>query len=251
MDKNLIKNLLKKENPIVLEIGAHRGTDTLDFLQKFSEIEIHSFEPDPRIIKLHRQLVSDRRSKLHEIAISDEEGEATFYQSGEAVDDQLKYDASSSLKKPKEHLTAYPNVKFNNSITVPTVRLDTWARENNISEIDFIWADVQGAEEQLIKGGLETLKKTKYFYTEYSDRELYENQINLNKIKELLPSFEFICFYASNVLFKNTRYIQSPLEVLSERIYTNYYIYTHDRSYFRLPFKTGLRKLANRLTGTR
>lgn len=28
MDKKLIKQLLKKDNPIILEVGAHKGTDT-------------------------------------------------------------------------------------------------------------------------------------------------------------------------------------------------------------------------------
>jgi hypothetical protein len=53
--------------------------------------------------------------------------------------------------------------------------------ENDISFIDFIWADVQGAEEDLILGGLDTLRKrTKYLFTEYNNSEMYEGQINLN-----------------------------------------------------------------------
>jgi FkbM family methyltransferase len=251
MDKKLIKQLLKKDDPIILEIGAHKGSDTLDFLREFSGIKIYSFEPDPRVIPQHRNLVNDPRCQLYEVALSDQDGEAIFYQSGVEIDNKLKHDASSSLKKPQEHLKAYPKIPFNNSTTVKTMRLDTWAKENNITEIDFIWADVQGAEEQLIKGGLETLSKTRYFYTEYSDRELYENQINLKAIQSLIPDFKFICFYASNVLFKNSRYLNSELEILSERALTNYYIYTKERDYFRLPFKTGLRKLSQKITGKR
>ena len=67
-----------------------------------------------------------------------------------------------------------------------------------------IWADVQGAEENLIKGGLKTLSHTKYFYTEYEDDELYEGQITLDQIKNLLPNFKAIGYFGNNVLFKNT-----------------------------------------------
>jgi FkbM family methyltransferase len=249
MDKKLIRQLLKKDDPTILEIGSHKGSDTLEFLQEFPRIKIYSFEPDPRVIPQHRNLVSDPRSQLYELALSDQDGEAVFYQSGVEVGDKLKHDASSSLKKPREHLKAYPKIPFNNSTTVKTMRLDTWAKKNNITEVDFIWADVQGAEEQLIKGGLETLAKTKYFYTEYSDRELYEDQINLKTIQSLIPEFKFICFYASNVLFKNSRYLSSELEIFSNRVFTNYSIYTQERNYFRLPFKTGLRKLYYQITG--
>ncbi|MEN9248224.1 MAG: hypothetical protein Q6L50_08560 [Gloeomargarita sp. GMQP_bins_120] len=37
---------------------------------------------------------------------------------------------------------------------------------------DFIWADVQGAEVDLIQGGLQALANTRYFYTEYANTEL-------------------------------------------------------------------------------
>ncbi len=108
---------------------------------------------------------------------------------------------------------------------------------------------MQGAEEQLIRCGLETLAKTRYFYTEYDDRELYENQINLKTIQSLIPEFKFVCFYANNVLFKNSRYLDLGLDILSDRLLTDYHIYTKERAYFRLPFKTGLRKLSQKITG--
>jgi hypothetical protein len=52
-----------------------------------------------------------------------------------------------------------PGARFNDSIIVKTKRLDTWYREEGIESVDFIWADVQGAEENLIKGGQEALNR--------------------------------------------------------------------------------------------
>ena len=73
-----------------------------------------------------------------------------------------------------------------------------------IEKIDFIWADVQGAEEDLIKGGLKSLNNiTKYFYTEFSNEELYKGQPNLSKILKLLPNFKIVKRYGNNVLLKN------------------------------------------------
>ena len=37
--------------------------------------------------------------------------------------------------------------------------LDSWVKANKINKIDFIWADVQGAERELILGGLKTLNE--------------------------------------------------------------------------------------------
>ena len=72
-----------------------------------------------------------------------------------------------------------------------------------IESIDFIWADVQGAEENLILGGRETINKSHYFYTEYSDRELYEGQVGLDWILNALPNFEVVERFSDDVLLRN------------------------------------------------
>ena len=47
--------------------------------------------------------------------------------------------------------------------------------------------DVQGAEGDVIEGGREILKRTRYLYTEYSDKELYEGELTLQQILSTLP----------------------------------------------------------------
>jgi hypothetical protein len=69
--------------------------------------------------------------------------------------------------------------------------------------VDFIWADIQGAEVDLIKGGTETFKRVKYFYTEYANSEYYEGEIGLPEICAMLPDFEIIEDYGGDVLLKN------------------------------------------------
>ena len=65
--------------------------------------------------------------------------------------------------------------------------------------VDFIWADVQGAEADLVLGGRETLKRTRFFYTEYSNRELYEGQADLGQLLAMLPDFELVHRYQGEV----------------------------------------------------
>ncbi|MBE9192463.1 FkbM family methyltransferase [Gloeocapsopsis crepidinum LEGE 06123] len=206
MNKQKIKKLLQKDNPVVLEVGSAGGGDSLEFLKEFSQVQLYCFEPDPRAIALHKSRVQDSRCQLYEIAMSDTNGQAEFYQSSgqhpkyTSIHD---WSASSSLKAPKEHLKLYPWCTFDTNIKVPTCRLDTWAEEHQIGEVDFIWADVQGAEEELIKGGLKTLSRTRYFYTEYYNKEIYQGQPNIERIKFLIPAFKDIEYYKGNVLFKN------------------------------------------------
>ena len=84
-------------------------------------------------------------------------------------------------------------------------RLDTYVTDKKIDLIDFIWADVQGAEDLLIKGGKVTLDtKVRYLYTEYSGKEYYENSPNMNTIKELLgDNWVIVRDFGTDVLLKN------------------------------------------------
>ena len=51
MGKNNIKKYVKSkldENPVIVEIGAHYGEDSIDFVRAMNPSCVHCFEPDPR-----------------------------------------------------------------------------------------------------------------------------------------------------------------------------------------------------------
>ena len=77
----LIKELIKKNDPLIIEIGAHFGEDTLRLLETFPNAEIHCFEPDPRNHAIFEKLVNNDHVKLYNFALSDKEGEAKFFRS--------------------------------------------------------------------------------------------------------------------------------------------------------------------------
>jgi hypothetical protein len=117
-----------------------------------------------------------------------------------------EWDLSGSLCKPTGHLKFSPWVLFpeDRQYEVTTLRLDTWLENHpEVSEIDFVWCDVQGAEAKVIRGAAEALKSIKYFYTEFYDPPLYEGQLPLEDLEELLPNFELTAIYGDNALFKN------------------------------------------------
>jgi hypothetical protein len=95
---------------------------------------------------------------------------------------------------------------------VGCVCLDTWA-EGALSKypftftVDFIWCDTQGAEGLVVQGGIETLKRTRWFYTETYNDPLYAGQPTTNELKnlvaKLLPDYEYVRQYNDNILFRN------------------------------------------------
>tara|TARA_Y100000310_G_scaffold322004_1_gene380468 strand:- start:258 stop:887 length:630 start_codon:yes stop_codon:yes gene_type:complete len=198
-----IVKYIEKDDPVILEIGANVGKDTSRFLKTFSRVSLYCFEPDPRCIKKFKRRVNDTRCNLIKKAVSDKDGEKVFYlSSGHRPGKKAVHINSSSLLEPKEHGQAHPWCVFKNTTKVKTTRLDTWFVKSGLNHIDFIWADMQGAESLMIEGGKKSLSVTDYLYMEFSDDELYKGQPNLYSLLALVPNFVIEKKYKHNVLLK-------------------------------------------------
>lgn len=62
-----------------------------------------------------------------------------------------------------------------------------------------MWIDVQGAEKEVFAGACSILPHVNFIYTEFSNRELYKGQPNLEALLGLLPSFRL--YKLSEVMF--------------------------------------------------
>jgi FkbM family methyltransferase len=195
---------LLPRRPTIIEIGAHDGSTTAGFRRVFPRARILAFEPEPRAIakfKAHPRL---RGVTLLECAVGDRTGETTFYRSGGRPpgwtgDD---WDASGSIREPTGVTAAHRWISFDH-MTVPVVRLDDAVTRDAFDTIDLIWADVQGAEDAVIRGAADTLRRTRYLYTECIDREEYSGQIGLRELYGLLPDFEVVELFLCDVLLRN------------------------------------------------
>lgn len=199
--KEYLENKLNTVS-ILVEVGAHYGEDTVRFLSRLSPDHIHCFEPDPRNISIFKKYVHDPRITLHEVAASSEDKkQVDFYPSYQAdfdskmfkkyhwidreeyVDMKLNSSGSSSLKENK-------SIETLNPIKVETVRLDTWAKKNDITKIDFLWIDVQGAEKDVISGLGDLSKAISCIWIEYGERR-YRDSMDRQQTIDLITSLRF------------------------------------------------------------
>jgi 2-O-methyltransferase len=209
ISKEQIADLVGKPNPTILEIGCNDGTHTLWFLEIFADPVVFCFEPDPRACARFRRALGDRANvQLSQLAISDIVGRIPFHQSGgrqRSLEDGgvAEWDMSGSIRKPKNHLIYHPTITFDSTIDVETTTLDKWCEQQGVDVIDFLWMDVQGAEFDVFRGGANALKRTRFLYTEYSDREIYEGQGTLAQITDHLRDFEVVSTFPFDVLLAN------------------------------------------------
>jgi FkbM family methyltransferase len=186
-----IQKLLNKDDPVIIEIGAHFGEDSLRFLEYFNNIKLYCFEPDPRNIKVFKKYVEDDRVDLIELALYDHRGKSTFYQSFQnhkgSVPDKydwiseddyhslmLNNSGSSSLQKGYYY-------NLSDTIQVDTERYDNWAEENGIKFVDLAWIDVQGAERSVLDGMGGDIHNIMFVWVEYGEN-VYEGAMSREEI---------------------------------------------------------------------
>lgn len=189
----------------LIEIGACDGDDTVKMNQILEESGLAYRQIAVEPVSSNCQVLLGKILRLSvgflSAAVGQVDGVVDFYHSSNE-----KYYGSSSIRAPKDTLEIWPDMSFEKE-KICCWRLDTlWKSQMCLgNDIDFIWSDIQGAEVDLILGGQETLARTRYLYTEYSDVELYEGEIKLADILAMLPGWEIVEKYDHDVLLRNTK----------------------------------------------
>lgn len=187
---NFVKPLLP-ENPIILEAGPYNGDDTRKIAQFWTKGKIYAFEPVPQIFALLEKKTSMLKNVVRfPFALSNKKGKQIFFIS-EYTDNPGIAGASGSLLPPAEHTIREKDVVFTKQIAVSTQTIDLWAKENNISRIDFMWLDMQGHELNALKRATTILSSVKLIYTEVEFAKAYKDQPLFNDIKVWMESQGF------------------------------------------------------------
>lgn len=149
-----------RKGDIVIDCGANMGLFSNIALAK--GCEVYAFEPGRAMIKRYLSKYKDRNLHIEEYALSDSTDEEI-----EFVEDTDQEGASclagietrggaghyafltgSGQKKGQSNTVSYK---------VRTITLDEWAAQNQIDRIDFIKADIEGAERFMLMGGMHVL----------------------------------------------------------------------------------------------
>ena len=121
---------------------------------------------------------------VHKLALSDVKGEATFYNT-------YKRNCSSLREPNGEVLLARDraDIAEYTTTTVETDLLDNYTKDLDV--IDFLKLDTQGSEYEVIKGGIETLTKTKELKVEVEYDQWYKGQKIAPEVDEFIESLGF------------------------------------------------------------
>lgn len=171
-DLSLVASLVRSGGTCV-DVGANVGFYTLHFAKRVGPRgRVFAFEPDPRnALLLRRNLELNRFDSFVEVAdaaVSDKDGRATLHRSDEA------HSGWGSLAA---------HAGETSSVEVPTITLDSFLDARGIDRVDFLKADVEGSEIELLRGAERSLKKRRfrYLFIEFNGVRLAERGLGLEE----------------------------------------------------------------------
>ena len=150
-DRNDLRELRARlpENPVFLDIGACFGYYALKIRQLCGpEAQVHAFEPFPvnhALLEEQRRLNGMADIRIHQIALSNEEGSVAF-ETPPASNGGVGHIAGAGAARA-------------NVVNVQCTTLDQFVARENLTRIDGIKLDVEGAELRVIEGGAESIRK--------------------------------------------------------------------------------------------
>ncbi len=181
-----LMNLVEKDY-FVLDIGTNYGSTILQFARKVGKNgTCFGFEPDPINFKIcteNLNLNSDLKISVENIGLGDKKG--TF---------NLVVDTESNRGGNR----ISTNTSGKESHTVNVEVLDQWISNKSIERLDLIKIDVEGFELNVLKGGIETLKKFKpVLFIELDDENL---KLQNHSAKELIEFLENLGYSLLNAV---------------------------------------------------
>lgn len=159
-------------NKDIIDAGAYIGDSSLAF-SRLTSSKVHAFEPfSESFNKLLENIKLNDVDNIVpvEASLSDKNGEEKIYLSGNNV----------------QGITSDNSFRhYDKSFTVKTMTIDNYVRENNLN-VGFIKVDVEGTEQKLLKGAIETIKSQKPFLI----LSIYHNPSDFYEIKPWIEKLD-------------------------------------------------------------
>ncbi len=193
-EQKLVRKAVKGKMT-VFDVGAHLGEYTKLFsLLVGSKGRVYAFEPTPGSSK-------ELACSLQELNCSNVTliGKAVYSENRKVVINEFpeKYSAWNSIGRPRmvDPEDKYRLVTIVNSVEVEAVTLDSFCQRHNISRIDYLKIDVEGAEIEALRGasGLLECRAVRYLQFEISEKMLQGLNTDARVVFDFLKSKGYEC----------------------------------------------------------
>jgi FkbM family methyltransferase len=210
------RQLIRRESPMIFDIGANVGLVTQQYRSLFPTATIHSFEPfSQSFLLLERRCSDDRNIFPHQVAICEDMSKRTLYSNHSA-------DTNSLLPKDSRFGALWGEglSGTESPVQVESTTLDCFCDENNIPTIDILKMDIQGAELRALQGAQKLLARQAIalIYLEIIVGETYIGQPKFHEYIQRLDSCGYELFDLYHSVRKNMRLIAIDALFINQKL---------------------------------
>jgi FkbM family methyltransferase len=192
----------------ILDIGTNIGSTLLQFANLTNEKgKVFGFEPDPINYKecvKNIGLNNFKNITVENIGLGNEKGSFNL-----VVDTETNRGGNR---------ISFDNETQKSSTIINVERLDDWIQNKNISKVDLIKIDVEGFEMNVLKGGLETIKKFKpLLFIELDDNNLKQVGSTAEELIEFLEDLGYSIKHSETgkKITKNSDFVSCHFDLIA------------------------------------
>jgi FkbM family methyltransferase len=181
---------MDRDKQIIFDIGANVGDISCYMLHYFPNATVFGFEPctetyNRLLLNVATAGFTDR-FRAYKLGFFDKETEGTLH--------ITSFHGANSLLPPQgAYSDANPHISAIASEQVPLMKLDDFVEREGIDRIDLVKVDVEGVEQQILRGGVRTFsEKVQTVIMEMSMVRMPPESGEFIKLFELMHEFGFM-----------------------------------------------------------
>lgn len=190
----------------VADVGANIGDWTAGVLDVTAPAEVFVFEPSPQAFPIvHERFTSVAGVHVIQAAVGDRDGSTPFH--------VTTHSHNASVLRPRDDARDLVDHggDVRQRVEVEIVRLDTALA--GVGRLDLLKIDVQGFERSVLAGAPETLARTSWVLIEANFVSLYEGDLLLPELHDLMLSAGFVLANLSRP------YVRNRVALFSDALY--------------------------------
>ncbi|HEX8145378.1 MAG TPA: FkbM family methyltransferase [Pyrinomonadaceae bacterium] len=173
---------------IIIDVGGFDGGTSLYFAEQFEHLEIYCIEPNSRMIpQLKKVEASEPRIHVRNMALGERRGEARLHVTSNNVSSSINELNLTEIGKQPPVFQGWLAEEAAENVRVSTLD-DEFKDEESVLLIKL---DTQGTELDVLKGGIETLRRTSFILTEMNNHEMYKNACQYYEVDAFLRAHSF------------------------------------------------------------
>lgn len=164
----IVCGLCGREDPVIIDGGAHRGQSVAAFSSLVPRAQFHCFEPDPVLADCLRRAFAGRGSvKVVQAALGESRGRANFNINASRPTNSLLPAAEGLQPNLQDLCQAVAQIE------VEVTTLDDYCGESGLARVDILKLDLQGYDYMALQGGRFALRETSIVMVEVLFVEIY------------------------------------------------------------------------------